>query len=212
MGLQKISELERSNLALDVATRLRDLMARGDLSPGTHWSNPRSPRSSASAGGPSERLCAFWRPKAWLEASPAGAPLSPRSRPRMCRKSTPCAPSWKKRLSGWRSRRPQPTISPDWKPSCIRCSLQPRWGITQRSWIGIWNSTCEFWKVAGHQRLEGFLREIGAQAKMYIAVQTSLYDDLAAGISDHRVPARSTQAERRRTGEQDAPGTSPSGQ
>ncbi len=43
----------------------------------------------------------------------------------------------------------------------------------------------QMWKMAGHSRLESFLKEVAVQAKMYIAVQTSLYDDLAAGVSDH---------------------------
>ena len=36
MSLDKVQELKRKNLALDVATLLRELIARGDLPPGTH--------------------------------------------------------------------------------------------------------------------------------------------------------------------------------
>jgi DNA-binding GntR family transcriptional regulator len=44
----------------------------------------------------------------------------------------------------------------------------------------------KIWGMADHSRLEAFLKEIAIQAKMYISVQTSMYDDLPTGISDHK--------------------------
>jgi DNA-binding GntR family transcriptional regulator len=45
----------------------------------------------------------------------------------------------------------------------------------------------QIWKMAEHSRLEDFLNEVAVQVRMYIAVQTSLYEDLAAGVSDHKI-------------------------
>jgi GntR family transcriptional regulator of gluconate operon len=51
----------------------------------------------------------------------------------------------------------------------------------------------QIWRLSNHGRLESYLREIAMQVKMYIAVQTSLYDDLVAGISDHRLLLQAIQ-------------------
>lgn len=44
----------------------------------------------------------------------------------------------------------------------------------------------QIWKMAGHSRLESFLNEVATQARMCVSVQTSLYEDLALGVSDHK--------------------------
>jgi GntR family transcriptional regulator of gluconate operon len=41
------------------------------------------------------------------------------------------------------------------------------------------------WKIADHQRLLLVLEELSLQIKIYLAVQTKLYEDLAVGIADH---------------------------
>lgn len=41
------------------------------------------------------------------------------------------------------------------------------------------------WDITGHTRLIGILMQISIQARLFISLQTSLYDDLAVGISDH---------------------------
>jgi DNA-binding GntR family transcriptional regulator len=41
------------------------------------------------------------------------------------------------------------------------------------------------WKIANHQRLLLVLEELSLQIKIYLAVQTKLYEDLAVGIADH---------------------------
>jgi DNA-binding GntR family transcriptional regulator len=41
------------------------------------------------------------------------------------------------------------------------------------------------WRISNHSLLERYLQEISVQIKMYIAIQTSRYDYLVSGISDH---------------------------
>jgi len=43
------------------------------------------------------------------------------------------------------------------------------------------------WQIADHHRLQNMLKELATQVRMYIAVQTKIYDDLAAGIADHQI-------------------------
>ncbi len=45
----------------------------------------------------------------------------------------------------------------------------------------------QIWEIADHQRLKSMLKELTTQVRMYIAVQTKIYDDLAAGIADHQI-------------------------
>jgi len=44
----------------------------------------------------------------------------------------------------------------------------------------------EIWKIADHLRLLQTLEELSLQIKIYLAVQTKLYEDLASGIADHQ--------------------------
>lgn len=41
------------------------------------------------------------------------------------------------------------------------------------------------WAIAGHQRLQEVLEGFISQVRMYLTVNTQLYEDLAAGIADH---------------------------
>jgi DNA-binding GntR family transcriptional regulator len=43
------------------------------------------------------------------------------------------------------------------------------------------------WEISDHHRLQSMLEELSTQVKMYIAVQTNIYDDLASGIADHKI-------------------------
>jgi DNA-binding GntR family transcriptional regulator len=43
----------------------------------------------------------------------------------------------------------------------------------------------EIWEIADHQLLMQVLQGLTTQIRMFLAVQTHLYDDLAEGISDH---------------------------
>lgn len=45
----------------------------------------------------------------------------------------------------------------------------------------------QVWEIADHQLIQASLNEIIARQKMYIAVQTKIYDDLQEGISDHKI-------------------------
>jgi DNA-binding GntR family transcriptional regulator len=42
------------------------------------------------------------------------------------------------------------------------------------------------WEISDHHRLQNMLEELSTQIRMYIAVQTKNYNDLASGIADHR--------------------------
>ena len=44
----------------------------------------------------------------------------------------------------------------------------------------------QIWEMADHQRLKEVLQEIGVQVRMYVALQTNLYENLLDGIMDHR--------------------------
>jgi GntR family transcriptional regulator of gluconate operon len=45
----------------------------------------------------------------------------------------------------------------------------------------------QIWDIADHYRLQNMLKELATQVRMYIAVQTKIYDDLAAGVADHQI-------------------------
>jgi DNA-binding GntR family transcriptional regulator len=43
------------------------------------------------------------------------------------------------------------------------------------------------WEIADHRLIQDSLETIITRLKMYIAVQTKIYDDLSKGIADHRI-------------------------
>jgi DNA-binding GntR family transcriptional regulator len=187
MGLQKISELERSNLALDVATRLRDLMARGDLPPGTHLVESEVAQKLGISRGPLREALRILETEGLVRSFPGrGSYVA-----EISAKDVQEIYSLRAILEEEALRLAIQKATAD-DISGLEATLHSMFAAAEMGdYAEVLDRDLEFhmriWKVAGHQRLEGFLREIGAQAKMYIAVQTSLYDDLAAGISDHRV-------------------------
>lgn len=42
------------------------------------------------------------------------------------------------------------------------------------------------WRIAGNDRIQNVLEEIRVQITLYLTVNTSLYEDLASGIADHK--------------------------
>jgi DNA-binding GntR family transcriptional regulator len=187
MSLQKISELERSNLALDVATRLRDLMARGDLAPGTHLVETEVAQKLGVSRGPLREALRILETEGLVRSSPGRgsfvAEISARDVQEIYSLRT---------ILEEEALRLAILNATAEDISGLEDNLASMFTAAEAgNYAQVLDRDLEFhmriWKMAGHQRLEGFLREIGAQAKMYIAVQTSLYDDLAAGISDHRV-------------------------
>jgi DNA-binding GntR family transcriptional regulator len=45
----------------------------------------------------------------------------------------------------------------------------------------------QIWGIADHRLIQASLEEIITRLKMYIAVQTKIYDDLLKGIADHKI-------------------------
>jgi DNA-binding GntR family transcriptional regulator len=45
----------------------------------------------------------------------------------------------------------------------------------------------QIWEIADHRLIQASLEEIITRLKMYIAVQTKIYDDLLEGIGDHKI-------------------------
>jgi len=186
MGLQNISELERSNLALDVATRLRDLMARGDLSPGTHLVESEVAQKLGISRGPLREALRILETEGLVRSFPGRGSFVAEISARDVQEIY----SLRAILEEEALRLAIQKATAD-DISELEAILQSMFAAAETgNHAEVLDRDLEFhmriWKVAAHQRLESFLREIAAQAKMYIAVQTSLYDDLAAGISDHR--------------------------
>jgi len=186
MGLQNISELERSNLALDVATRLRDLMARGDLSPGTHLVESEVAQKLGISRGPLREALRILETEGLVKSFPGRGSFVAEISARDVQEIY----SLRAILEEEALRLAIQKATAD-DISELEAILQSMFAAAETgNHAEVLDRDLEFhmriWKVAAHQRLESFLREIAAQAKMYIAVQTSLYDDLAAGISDHR--------------------------
>jgi DNA-binding GntR family transcriptional regulator len=51
----------------------------------------------------------------------------------------------------------------------------------------------KIWKTAGHKRLRDVLEDMRVQIKLYLTVNTKLYDDLASDIADHEIILKGIQ-------------------
>jgi len=185
MSLENIGHLDRSNLAVSVADALRTAIASGDLPPGTHLVEVELARLLGVSRGPLREALRI------LESE--GLVTSYRSRGSFVSEMTE------------RDIREIYSLRAILEAEAIRLAARHRapealgeLETTLRAMFEAANAgdhaqvldlDMEFhrqiWEMADHSRLKDILEGVAIQVKMYVAVQTKLYDDLAAGVSDH---------------------------
>ncbi len=186
MSLKQVPALERKNLALDVAARLRESIVHGTLAPGTRLLEVEAARQLGVSRGPLREALRILESEGLIISEPGHGSHVVQISERDIREIYSL-----RRILEEEAFRLAAQGATDAQLQQLDDILEAMFEAAGRGdHDTVLDLDLEFhkqvWRMSGHSRLEAYLNEVAAQARMYIAVQTSLYDDLAAGISDHR--------------------------
>jgi DNA-binding GntR family transcriptional regulator len=186
MSLKDIPSLERKNLALDVAARLRESIVDGTLPPGTRLVEMEVASQLGVSRGPLREALRILETEGLIISEPGHGSHVAWISERDIREIYSL-----RRILEQEAFRLAAEDGAEGQLQELASVLGAMFEAADRGdHASVLDLDLEFhrqiWRMAGHSRLEAYLNEVAAQAKMYIAVQTSLYDDLAAGVSDHK--------------------------
>jgi DNA-binding GntR family transcriptional regulator len=141
MKLKQLGELDRTNLADEIATNLRELIISGELTPGTRIIEAEVASQLGVSRGPLREALRILETEGLLESIPGRGSFVIQTSKRDI----------------------QELYS-------LRCILEE-----------------EAMEIADHILLRNVLESITIQVRMYLAVQTQLYEDLPDGVFDHQL-------------------------
>jgi DNA-binding GntR family transcriptional regulator len=185
MSIQNIKEVQRKNLVFDVASLLRDSIAKGDLPPGTHLVEQDVSQQLGVSRGPLREALRVLETEGLVRSYPGrGSFVSELSESDIWEiySLRTILEEEAIRLATRQGNSDDLSVLQDVLDAMFQAAKEGDRALVLDLDLGFHQ---QIWKMAGHSRLESFLKEVSVQAKMYIAVQTSLYDDLAVGVSDH---------------------------
>lgn len=186
-GLQNLGELERSNLAIDVADLLRESIATGEIPPGTRLVEVEVARQLGVSRGPLREALRILETEGLLDSHPGRGSFVSTISERDVREVYSLRSVLEEeafRLAAERGTsedfdRLQKILNAMFKAANNGEPLK----VTDLDF----QFHHQIWEIADHTRLKEVLEGITTQIRMFLSVQTQLYDDLAAGISDHHL-------------------------
>jgi DNA-binding GntR family transcriptional regulator len=187
MELKNLGELERSNLAVDIAGLLRESIVKGEIPPGTRLIETEMARKLGVSRGPLREALRILETEDLLESYPGHGSFVPRISSRDIREvySLRCILEEEAIRLAVENRkteelnRLQETLNGMFEAANA--------GDTTKVTDLDYKFHQQIWVMADHTRLKNVLESITTRIRMYLAVQTQLYDDLAVGISDHEL-------------------------
>jgi DNA-binding GntR family transcriptional regulator len=186
MGLKNLGELERSNLSINIATLLRDSIVTGVFPPGTHLNEVEMAQQLGVSRGPLREALRILETEGLLESYPGRGTFVSQISEREIQEvySLRCILEEAAiKLAAERG------TNEDFDQ--LQATLDDMFKAAEA------NNTSEvvdhdfrfhqqIWELADHRLLKDVLEGITTQIRIYLAVQTQLYDDLAEGVSDHK--------------------------
>lgn len=187
MELKNLGELERSNLATDIAERLRESIVRGEIPPGTHLIETEMARNLGVSRGPLREALRILETEDLLESSPGHGSFVPQISSRDIHEvySLRCILEEEAIRLATENRKTEDLnrLQETLKDMFKAANADDTSRVTDLDY----KFHQQIWEMADHTRLKNVLESITTRIRMYLAVQTQLYDDLAVGISDHEL-------------------------
>lgn len=185
--MQEIGALERSNLALNIANLLRESIANGRIPSGSRLIEAEIAKQLNVSRGPVREAFRILETEGLLQSRPGRGSFVTQISERDIREvySLRCILEEEAfRLAV--ERRTDEDIY------CLEQTLEAMFTAAKDGdHAKVLDLDLEFhrqtWKISDHHRLQNMLEELTTQVRMYIAVQTKIYDDLAAGVADHQI-------------------------
>jgi len=184
--MANLGELERSNLADGIAILLRQSIMTGELPPGTRLIEVELARQLGVSRGPLREAMRILETEGLLESSPGrGSSVTQFSEKDI------------REVYSLRAVLEQEAIrlaamySKDEDLNQLQIILDALFEAAEDGNLSKvteldFQFHTQIWKMADHQLLMQVLQGITTQIRMFLAVQTHLYNDLAEGISDHQ--------------------------
>ena len=186
MGLKNLGELERSNLAINIATLLRDSIVTGEFPPGTHLNEVELAQQLGVSRGPLREALRILETEGLLDSYPGRGTFVSHISERDIQEvySLRCV------------------LEEEAIRLAAECGTTEDFDRLQTTLNDMLNAAeakntsevadhdfrfhQQIWEMADSKLLKNVLEGITTQIRIYLAVQTQLYDDLAEGVSDHK--------------------------
>ncbi len=187
MELKKLSELDRSNLADEIAIYLRDLIITGQIAPGTRIIEAEVSSQLGVSRGSLRESMRILETEGLLESFPGRGSFVVQASLRDIQElySLRCI------LEGEAMRLAIDNGTKndfDRLQKTVDSMLEAAKEQSQREVSELdYQFHYQIWEIADHILLRNVLKSITIQVRMYLAVQTQLYDDLPDGVFDHQL-------------------------
>jgi DNA-binding GntR family transcriptional regulator len=187
MELKKLGELDRSNLANEIAIYLRELIVSGEITPGTRIVEADFASQLGVSRGSLREALRILETERLLESFPGRGSFVVQTSKRDIQElySLRCIleeEAMRLAINNGTENdfdRLQLTVE-----SMLKAAKEQR----QREVMELdYRFHCQIWEIADHILLMKVLESITIQMRMYLAVQTQLYEDLAEGVLDHQL-------------------------
>lgn len=187
MSLDKLRVLDRTNLTRDIATRLRELITNGDLLPGTRLIEVEVSQKLGVSRGPVREALRILEAEGLVVNHPGRGSFVVEISQKDILETYSLRAILEEEAIRLAIQRSTPEDIAE-----LEAILAAMFAAAADADRGkVLDRDIAFhrriWRIAGHRRLEAYLEELAIHSKMYVAVQTAHYADLAAGISDHNV-------------------------
>jgi len=186
MSLEKLGELDRSNLAIEVANILRESITKGDFPPGMHLVEIPMAQKLGISRGPLREALRILETEGMIESFPGRGSFVTQVSERNIREVY-----FLRRILETEAIKlaikngTQEDIKKlDEILKAIFAAAKEE--DTNEVTLLDFQFHTQIWTMADHTLLKEILEGFNTQIKRYVAVQTTLYEDLTEGISDHK--------------------------
>jgi DNA-binding GntR family transcriptional regulator len=186
MSLESIKGLRRTNLTAEIASNLRRLIAEGNLLPGTHLvESDVAEKLGVSRGSLREALCIL-ESEGLVNRLPGRGSFVAKISERDIREIYSLRTIMEKEALRLAVDRITQKDVEDLESILDLMFLAAEEGDNAEVLDLDLKFHERIWEIADHSRLKSYLDEIAVHVRMYVAIQTSQYESLSVGISDHR--------------------------
>lgn len=186
MSLEKLGELDRSNLAIDVSSILRESITNGDFPPGMHLVEIPMAQKLGISRGPLREALRILETDGLIESFPGRGSFVTQVSERnirevyflRCLLETEAV-----KLAIKNGTQEDIKKLDEILKAMFAAAIKED---TKEVTLLDFQFHTQIWTMADHTLLKEILEGFNTQIKRYVAVQTTLYEDLTEGISDHK--------------------------
>lgn len=186
MSLDKLGELDRSNLASEIANKIRESITKGDFPPGMHLVEIPLAQKLGISRGPLREALRILETEGMVESFPGRGSFVAQITERNIREVYSLRyilETEAVKLATINGTQEDIKKLDEILKAMFAAAKQE--DIKEVSLLDFQFHT-QIWTMADHTLLKDILEGINTQIKRYVAVQTTLYEDLTEGISDHK--------------------------